>query len=220
LVNEAVFSANGLAGATSNSRNQLGHDRAPSPNLKPTHVQHAILQGLTDRVLRAGPMPDGMSEETALTEMVGNTNLYTQEAGHLASFDISKIKVLQRDLRPQDARSLCPPAAAHYLKHYKQLIERDAIDLNRLHSEGFDVQPYWDPVLKRSRGERCKLYAALFKAGLLSFRRKRKATVAFFVVKKKDGMQRLIVDARIPNLCHKRPPKTRLATPAGSSTWT
>lgn len=54
--------------------------------------------------------------------------------------------------------------------------------------DGLGIEPYWDPRLKKSLANREDLYFRLWKAGLLSFRRKRKAFIAFFVVKKKDGM--------------------------------
>ena len=49
---------------------------------------------------------------------------------------------------------------------------------------------------------------------LLDFRRRRKARVGIFTVRKKDGAQRLILDARQANACHRAPPTTRLSTPA------
>ena len=39
--------------------------------------------------------------------------------------------------------------------------------------------------------------------------------MGFFTVHEKGGAQRLIVDARQANACHRSPPTTRLATPAG-----
>ena len=39
--------------------------------------------------------------------------------------------------------------------------------------------------------------------------------MGIFTVRKKAGARRLIIDARQANACHRSPPTTRLATPAG-----
>ena len=53
-------------------------------------------------------------------------------------------------------------------------------------------------------------------ANLLTFHRRRKARVGFFTVRKKGtDQQRLIIDARQANSCHRPPPSTKLRTPAG-----
>ena len=72
-----------------------------------------------------------------------------------------------------------------------------------------------DPRLRRNKALRIDLYKALHKCQLLTFRPRRKARVGFFTVRKEAGLQRLIVDARQANSCHRPPPTTRLGTPAG-----
>ncbi|CAE8674891.1 unnamed protein product [Polarella glacialis] len=187
---EAFQSLNALAGPTLKSASAQQHSLPPSAGLKPTSVQQWMMD---DLLASSGP--------------------YSGDVGHLASFDISKIKVLSRPLRPQEAASLCPPRTAGYYKHFRHVIERDERELEVLRESNYDgLTPYWDPKLNRSRGARIGLYQALHRVGLLTFRRRAKAKVGFFVVAKKDGMQRLIVDARVPNMCHRRPPPTRLGT--------
>ena len=113
-----------------------------------------------------------------------------------------------------EARSLCSKDVEAQLKHFQHFVERSEEEILAAYPEGLGVEPYWDPQLKKSLRNREDLYFRLWKAGLLSFRRKRKALIAFFVVKKKDGMQRLICDARQANRCHRPPPPTKLSTPA------
>ncbi|CAE8642006.1 unnamed protein product [Polarella glacialis] len=210
---EALHSLNALAGPTLKSASAQQHSLPPSACLKPTSVQQWMMDDVVERISRHGEQPADLSEESSLGELLASSGPYSGDVGHLASFDISKIKVLSRPLRPQEAASLCPPRTAGYYKHFRHVIERDERELEVLRESNYDgLTPYWDPKLKRSRGTRIGLYQALHRVGLLTFRRRAKAKVGFFVVAKKDGMQRLIVDARVPNMCHRRPPPTRLGT--------
>ena len=88
-----------------------------------------------------------------------------------------------------------------------------------LRDSGQLLEPHWDPGLKKDKSKRFQLYQRLFKCGLITFRRRQKARVGMFAVKKKgkvDGnTQRLIVDCRQGNSLMRRPPTTRLATSAG-----
>eukprot|EP00438_Fugacium_kawagutii_P005728 Skav230032 [mRNA] locus=scaffold261:318609:321503:- [translate_table: standard] len=71
--------------------------------------------------------------------------------------------------------------------------------------------PYWDETLRKDQVLRHDLYRKLMGKSLLGFRRRIKARVGIFFVWKasKKGI-RLIIDARMPNACHKKPPKTKL----------
>lgn len=122
------------------------------------------------------------------------------------------MKILHRDVYVRDVRRELPPEALGYLDNYRDMIERDEYDLECDGAEGLVATPFWDARLKRYRTERLRLYRCLREGGLLSFRTKLKAKAGVFVVKKKDGMQRLIVDARAACAAHHRPPTTRLAS--------
>lgn len=214
LVNEAVKSVNVLASATLNSRKSLKHDRSPCPGRGPTFVQQSMLADMQTRIRNFLDHEPTVSDEESLADMLGASHLYDQEASHLASFDASKIKIFTRKLRPMDASELCPPQVKQYIKHHQQFIERSSEDISRGLEESEPIRPYWDPKLRDNRSERIKLYQSLHDSGLLCFRRKRKSVIAYFTVKKKDGWQRLILDCRATNACHRPPPSTRLATPA------
>lgn len=58
-------------------------------------------------------------ETEALSELLGSTHLYNQEASHLANFDIGKMKIFSRKLRPMDASSVCPAQVSELLKFHK-----------------------------------------------------------------------------------------------------
>jgi hypothetical protein len=75
------------------------------------------------------------------------------------------------------------------------------------------ARPYWDPVLAHNGTERAAFLGSLHRASLLSWRRRARSVIGCFFVGKKDGVIRLVVDARIPNASHRRPPHASLAVP-------
>ena len=87
--------------------------------------------------------------------------------------------------------------------------------MEALREAGALVEPYWDARLRGDRALRLDLYRALRRCGLLGFCFRRKARARLFTVKKKNGLQRLIVDGRQANSQHRPPPTTRLSTPSG-----
>ncbi|CAE7214061.1 unnamed protein product [Symbiodinium sp. CCMP2456] len=180
-----------------------------------TNVQNWIMKDLHRRISLYGDPPADLDEDSVMADLGHRSSLYEQEARHLAPMDLDRIKILKRRLEPTDAKTLAPPEVVAYLRHFDELVERTPSELAVLRECGTLVEPYWDPSLRRSRTKRLELYRALHSAGLLAFRRRRKARVGFFTVHKKGGAQRLIVDARQANACHRSPPTTRLATPAG-----
>lgn len=179
-----------------------------------TSVQKVAMEDIWRRVSQHGEAPSDISAEGALRDLLARTNLYGQEATTVVPMDLSKIRILQRELRLQPAEDLLPPEAAVYIKHHDDFIAKSATELEADRETMDPINPYWDPALRDDFGKRVDLYRALDKVGLLTSRRRRRGRVAFFTVRKKDGMQRLIVDARDSNSKQKRPPTTRLSSPA------
>ena len=205
-VDGAVKVLNDLASAS--------FDTAPC-SLPLTQSQTWIMDDVWRRIAQFGERPPDLDEDEALRELASRANLYTGEAAHLADFDMDKIKILRRRRPVLPAYDLLPPHGQVYLDYFAELIEKTSTELASDLEHEDPIEPYWDPRLKRDKDLRFRFYQSLDAAGLLTFRRRRKARVGFFVVHKKDGMQRLIVDARQANQCHRRPPTTRLATAAG-----
>eukprot|EP00438_Fugacium_kawagutii_P013878 Skav219717 [mRNA] locus=scaffold301:32634:35210:+ [translate_table: standard] len=212
LANEAVKSANALAGAHMRANYAQSAFRAKAPDGR-TSIQVEMTKDILEKLSHLPPPASDATEEGSLRDLAGASYLYG-EANHLANYNPDKIKIFKRRLNPLDARALCPPEVRRQLEMFPQFIERTEDEISNLYPDGLQVEPYWDPALRRDRGLREDLYVRLWRTGLLTFRRKRKALVAFFCVKKKDGMQRLICDARQANKCHRTPPSTRLSNPS------
>ena len=160
-----------------------------------------------------------LDENSALRELLSVQDLYGQEPKHLASFNFDMIKIFKRKLKPRDARALCPPAALGYMTHFQTQIEKTEIELEEMRDSNATFKPYWDPQLRR-RSEVLRVVKALWELGLMTFRSRMKGRVGMFTVKKKvsaDGTpwQRLIIDARQANACHRPPPTTNLAGAGG-----
>ncbi|CAK0803320.1 unnamed protein product, partial [Prorocentrum cordatum] len=73
-------------------------------------------------------------------------------------------------------------------------------------------RPCYDPSLQGRPRRYARLLAALDGAGMLEWRRRGSPRVGLFTVWKKNGKQRLIVDARLSNLCFASPDPVDLAT--------
>lgn len=187
---------------------------AATTDLPLTSMQTWIMEDVWRRVSRHGEPPQ-MDSDEVLRDMAIKSNLYSQEAAHLVPMDLDKIKILKRQLHTAPVQSLLPPEVACYVHHFEDMIEKSEAELRQDEQDTNPVEPYWDPQLKRDFSKRLDLYKRLHSVGLLTFRKRRKGRVAFFTVRKKDGQQRLIVDARDPNSRQRRPPNTQLSTPSG-----
>jgi hypothetical protein len=190
------------------------HDRPGRPL---TVVQDCAVRDIISAVRAAGAPPCGMTDETALSEMLASKTAYSAEPANLAPFSLDKLKVVHTRLRPQPLEHLLPEHAKVLLKDFTSYIERTAPDIadrqNDLNMK--PIKPYWDPVLRSCRKQRLQFIKILVQTGLIGFRKAIKSKVGIFFVKKKDPkFIRMIIDARLTNWCHRRPPVTRLG--AGS----
>ena len=143
LVNEAIRSANGLAGVCMRAKHSALSFPAASRK-RPTSVQVTMINDLVARILEVGPPPEGLREDDALKELAGASYLY-EEANNLAKYDPEKIKIFKRRLHPLEARSLCSKDVEAQLKHFQHFVERSEEEILAAYPEGLGVEPYWDP---------------------------------------------------------------------------
>ncbi|CAK0801165.1 unnamed protein product, partial [Prorocentrum cordatum] len=175
--------------------------------------QDWILDSIVERVDAVGPPPPGLAAEGAARELLASKDLYSQEPKHLAPFDLTKLKVAKGRARPRSVANFLPPLAGEMIRNPAQYIEKDEGEMEFTRQTTDPIKPYWDPVLRSSRLERWRLFRVLYELGLITFRPRLRARAAiFFVKKKKPGENRMIVDARQANACHRAPPTTRLGS--------
>ena len=179
----------------------------------PTAVQSNIFEHVRSCVARAGPCPAGMTPAKCLGDLLKSKSLYGETPNNLAEYDPEKLKVLQSQMQPKDLLSFLPPHAAPLACHPERFIELKPEEVARKRADGVacPAVPYWDPRLRASEAARVDLILKLSRVGIIAFRRKIKASVGLFCVKKKDPQAiRLVIDARVANFHHKQPPVTRL----------
>ncbi len=205
----AISALNSLASAV--------FDKTFYPELPLTKVQNWMMGDLKRRIANYGDRPEELDEEQALRDLGCGANLYVQEASH-ADLKADEIKIFSRKLEPISAVELAPPDLQACLEDFRSTVERPVQELEALRADRELVEPYWDPSLRNDRDARLRLYVRLHQSGLLTLRRRQKARMGLFAVKKKGNRagntQRLIVDCRQANALQRRPPTSKLSTPA------
>ncbi|CAK9071939.1 unnamed protein product [Durusdinium trenchii] len=137
--------------------------------------------------------------------------MYSLSQCNVAPYDPDLLKVTKTATVPKPATQLLPAMEASWLEEPDQHIVRSAEEIAQWAAANGDFHPYWDETLRTDRMARHDLYRKLCNKSLIGFRKRIRAKVGlFFVWKSSRKGIRLIVDARMPNACHKRPPKTKL----------
>ena len=199
------------------------HDFCPNstkttslPATGPTAVQVLAFERIASALNDAGPCPADLHPDGCLRDMLGNQCLYDETPRNLAAYDATKVKVMSATLSPRPLRTLLPPHARILLDNFTTYIEKapSVVEAELRSPDAVPMPtPYWDPCLRHDRGKRRHFIAALARAGLIGFRRRLKARVGVFFVKKKSpDFIRMVIDARVPNRLHHKPPVTRLAS--------
>ena len=124
-------------------------------------------------------------------------------------YDPSKVRVLQGRVTQKPLASAISPEARARLADMGKYIVLPPDEL----AAAEPVKPYWDATLQGNRRLRRDFVKRLHKVGLIRMRRRVKSHVGLFSVRKSNGQLRMVVDARLTNAMHRRPPHTSLATP-------
>ena len=192
----------------------LGHQ----PRGIATAPQQSALQRIGRRIKKSGGCPPGLNPRECFEEVIKSKDMYSLNQSAVAPYMPDLLKVTKSDTVPKEATALLPPTEAEYLLHPEQHLVRQPEEIEAWSSEHGDFQPYWDETLRNDREARLDLYKKLAAKSLLGFRKKIRTKVGvFFVWKSEKRGIRLIIDARMPNACHRRPPKTKLGGAAGLS---
>jgi len=192
---------------------------APAEHMQPvtnSALQESVVARLRRGIRECFPPPTELRKEEALRELLHTDDIYgvSCDAPRVA-FDLAKLRVSKGDLRPKEVFTVVDAETRAYIDDpdgYIVKTEAEQVaDADREHS--IPAKPYWDPTLINDRKNMHDFLKALWGANLLSFRKTAKSFIGAFFAKKKDGMQRLVLDCRIPNACHRRPPHSSLAIP-------
>ena len=175
--------------------------------------QRQCLKRFHDAVRRLGKPPNDMSGPGALRELQGSCG-YSGEPASLASFQEDLISLPSVGGSPSSIETIVGPAAENILKVLRGSCRSRDVAAAAKGEVGLKA-PYVDPVLKRSKSSYVKFLRRLHASKLIEFRTQAREHVGLFCVWKKNGRQRMIVDARLSNQWFDPPMKVELAT--GSS---
>ncbi|CAK0851640.1 unnamed protein product, partial [Prorocentrum cordatum] len=161
------------------------------------------------------PLAVGHGVLEALLELLKTTDLYDTEPQGLGVFDADRLKVLKRPTNPKPLESVLTGHALTQHLESERHLERSAAEVEARIQDGLStpVKPYWDPKLRSSRSALFDLLKGLLACGLDGLRTSIRARIALFFRAKKDGSQRVIVDAREANQLMQEPPRAQLGGP-------
>eukprot|EP00435_Cladocopium_sp_Y103_P074179 s45_g47.t1 len=209
---ESVGCVNTLGCTTARSTRRGSFEfEGQQPGGRATQCQTSALSRMAARIRAYGTCPSGLTPKSCFEELIKSKDMYSLSQCAVAPFDMQLLKVTKSETIPKPATQLLPPVEAEYLTDPETHLVRSPEEVSRWAEDNANFQPYWDETLRTSRPDRMALYHRLYEKSLLGFRRRIKSKVGiFFVWKSNKRGIRMIVDARMPNGCHRRPPKTKL----------
>jgi len=151
-----------------------------------------------------------------LLELLKVHDIYESAPIEVEAYDPERLNILKGSTKAQPLADRLVGDAAAYLREPGRYIEMGAVELEHSIANGGapPAKPYWDKVLASDRGARVRFLRQLASLGLGVFCRKARGYMGIFFIRKKTGMQRMILDARFASACHRKPPACRLGTPA------
>ncbi|CAK0825870.1 unnamed protein product [Prorocentrum cordatum] len=175
-------------------------------------VQRSVLESVQERIdFYGNPSSEAVDGERSLREILRSTDQYELEPQHLASYDVTRLRVCKGDINPAPVTDLLPAEAACFLRHFQSQIELSEPEIaERVREAGGMPEPYWDPRLRGDAELRRDFFCRLARIGIAGFRRAIKSRCDAFFARKKDGDIRFICDARATNMRHRLPPRTVL----------
>eukprot|EP00971_Amphidinium_carterae_P052220 1027986-Amphidinium_carterae.2 len=162
-----------------------------------------------------------LSAKESFHEILRCKDMYSVDQSNVAEYTYDKVTILTAGVEPKDVETVLPGPLIPIVQNPEAFILRSEQELTQRGGDDDIIRPYWDPTLAGNAEERRRLILRLNALGLVGFRRKIRCQVGMFTVHKKNGTQRLIVDARQANRVCRRPPHGDLGTvTALTQVWT
>ncbi|CAK0847888.1 unnamed protein product, partial [Prorocentrum cordatum] len=178
-------------------------------------AQESARRRIRRRIAAFGERPADLDGAGALPELLETRGVYggLDASTTVVDFDSSRLDILRKGHFSTPLDDVAPQSVKGVLDNFDATVVRP---LSELPEDEPLAQPYWDPQLDpRRRGTRPALVAflrALAGRGLVGARARRKSCISAFFVRKKNGDQRTVLDARQANQLQRLPPKTALAS--------
>lgn len=142
--------------------------------------------------------------DEAIRALFGSVAGYS-ETTSLRTYVNGNVSLRNSNVRAPHVEDLIKAEDGTYLEQFSTLVLRQGA--------GSTIEPYMDPVLRRSTGTYVRFLKDLHLRVLLIFFDHRHEAVTIFFVAKKSGKRRMIIDAMRLNERRHTPPSTWLATP-------
>lgn len=175
-----------------------------------TLSQNLCLDRVREAVLDAGKPPEGISGPEALGELRCRPG-YAGDPAHLASVDVAKVSLPPAGSSAASLEKILGGKAEKFSRRLLSKVSAKGEILRRKDECGLSA-PYVDPVLKANKRKYAELCRRMDECGIIEYKEEVEENVGIFVVHKKNGKQRLIIDSRLANLHFEKPEKVRLAT--------
>ena len=210
LVDDACVSLNTLHDAKASR--PLVWEAGSLPTSTPTSAQTTARCEFGRRIKALGPPPNDLREADALRSVMRTKTGYDVDTDTThVPYDPALLNIVKAGTQAKKLEPLVTDHAKTFLDDPRGLILRSDEEVQELGSDAFSV-PYTDPALK-SVPAMLHLIKILHSLGLIVFSDTACAFAGLFTLMKKDGTQRLVIDARPANLLCREPPLTELAAP-------
>ena len=184
-------------------------------------VQVACVEHLQGEYARVPAPPVDASGPRAFSELCRTSTRYdpTPHAvqGERSPYDKDLISWPTVDSEPHDILESLQGTDRSVIENWSSAILKSPSERNLYLNSSDRVKPFLEPSLVRDEQTYAGFVARLDAAGMLCWKRGVASLLGCFFVRKKCGKLRIVLDTRDANNLFRRPPSTRLPTPAAFS---
>ena len=157
----------------------------------------------------------GISAQAATTKLLRGRGVYSEPASAgMVSLDPKTLSVPSSVVGAPTVFDVAPSNESDLLRNFETRMLRSPEEVALINQQIGEPRFYVDPALK-SRRRYVQFIRKLWRVGLVSFSRTFRCRIGVFAVAKKNGKQRLILDARPVNRLFVSPPGVDLLTGEG-----
>ena len=193
--------------------NRLGgfSDEGGWPFCPLNQAQRAALQRIHAAHCDRPKPAEQQSSQAALRQLLKQGSSYGGP-GELASFVRDQVSLPRNQGSPVSLLEILPEEERTMLEDFEAAMMLTPEERGAIIEKGLDNLCHMDPVLANSKKKYHQFVADMFTSGLIGFTTEPRSQIGAFVVTKKNGKQRLIVDARRTNRLFRTPPSTLLGS--------
>lgn len=193
--------------------NRLGgfSDEGGWPFCPLNQAQRAALQRIHAAHCDRPKPAEQQSSQAALRQLLKQGSSYGGP-GELASFVRDQVSLPRNQGSPVSLLEILPEEERTTLEDFEAAMMLTPEERGAIIEKGLDNLCHMDPVLANSKKKYHQFVADMFTSGLIGFTTEPRSQIGAFVVTKKNGKQRLIVDARRTNRLFRTPPSTLLGS--------